>query len=276
MRASGLRNHPGDLTGGEAAERGRDEAQYEVTNSVKSPGVGGDAARHDALSGPWVSTRARPAVGEVVRPEDEDGDAANGQQQGSPEVGDPASYEPAPDGPEDRGGGCKAQQTKRDDCRRHDEHGPRRRHRVRRRPLPPDGELGPHGEREDDEDHRAPPTATRPRCSASSFVEGLTAEAGGGGPRHHATAGDIERSAQRGGPLLDVGEQAVRRTHRRSGPPFFRVPAKESTGPVADIRFRPPHAGPHVPARRRSPRSAIRRCAAKWSRSASAPTAVSL
>ena len=51
MRASGLRNHPGDLTGGEAAERGRDEAQYEVTNSVKSPGVGGDAARHDALVG---------------------------------------------------------------------------------------------------------------------------------------------------------------------------------------------------------------------------------
>ena len=68
-------------------------------------------------------------------------------------------------GPEDRSGGGKAQRTERHDRGRHDDHGPRRGDRVGGRPLPPDGQLGPHGEREHDEDREG----RRPRrrgCAA--------------------------------------------------------------------------------------------------------------
>ena len=181
------------------------------------------------------------------------------------------------DGPRDGDDGGDAQRADRDDRHRHHEHGGGRGCRVRCRPLPADGELGPDGEGEHDEDGQRRADRDQAATLPVHVVEGLPAQARGGGARHHGVARRHRATAsERTRSLLHVGDEQFDELVAVAGAPFLRVPAEQALCPVLEVRFRPPHAGPHVPARRRSPRSAILRWVARWERSASAPTAVSL
>ena len=142
----------------------------------RGPGVGSDAARHDALMCPGVTPGSGPAVGEVVRADDQDAEADDGQQEGPEQPAAALSDEAAHDGPDDRDGGGDAQRAERHDRHRHHEHGRGRGRRVRRRPLPADGELGPDGEGEHDEDGQRRADGDEAAASAVLVVERLAAQ----------------------------------------------------------------------------------------------------
>ncbi len=70
----GAHEHPGDLAAGELGQRGGMQP-VRGHEEGRRPGVRRDAAGHDSLVGPRMAPRARPAVGEVVGPHDENDEA---------------------------------------------------------------------------------------------------------------------------------------------------------------------------------------------------------
>ena len=80
--------HPGDLAAGEVGQRGGMQP-VRGHEEGRGPGVRGDAARHDPLVGPRMATRARPTVGEVMGPHDEDHEAPHHEADRAEEMAPP-------------------------------------------------------------------------------------------------------------------------------------------------------------------------------------------
>ena len=127
---------------------------------------------------------------------------------------------------------------------------------CRGRTMRPDGQR-PNGEREHDED-REGPCRRRRGCDAGlrHGVESVTPS-----PLRQIVRrchpGHIERAVGRsGGRFLYVGPCRSSTTRRRVAPASPRVPPQEVGSPVRGwVPWRSLDAGPHVPARRRRPRS---------------------
>ena len=195
------------------------------------PRGGGDATGNHALMGPWMPTRPRPPVGEMMGPDDHETEAGDHHQQRRGQTASPSPHQGAPRRPGQRSRGRHEEKGEKGDGDRHHDHGDLGLHGVRSGPLPADRELGPDGHGHDEEARQRPAQGHQGAAGTIGGGERSTGQPGDGETGHDAAAEDVDEPGCRVWPLVELGHQERGELLAVAGAPLLRVDAQQPLRP---------------------------------------------